>query len=157
VFLFKSKPPPESGLTRRQAMALAPVKSRDVFANEAPSGCVLLSLPVSVRPALAGLARRFGLWDGRVLRKTVELDAMGSAVWRLIDGKRSAGEIAAVLAGRYTLDVNEAQLAVAEFLRLLGRRGAIGVAPGEGEEASGGQGAALDPPGGNDSLPDPPH
>jgi len=129
VFPFsKPKPPPQSGLTRRQAMGLAPIKSRDVTADEAPSGCVRLSLPVSVRPALAGLARRFGLWDGRVLRKTVELDAMGSAVWRLIDGKRSTGEIAAALAGRYNLDAREAELAVAEFLRQLGRRGAIGVA-----------------------------
>jgi hypothetical protein len=82
---------------------------------------------VAVRPALAGLARRLGVWDGRVLRKTVELDAMGSTVWRLIDGRRAAGGIAAALAERYGLDAREAELAVAEFLRLLGRRGAIGV------------------------------
>ncbi|EHJ49245.1 hypothetical protein DFW101_3246 [Solidesulfovibrio carbinoliphilus subsp. oakridgensis] len=109
-------------------MALSPVKSRDVLADEAPSGCVRLSLPVAVRPALAGLARRFGLWDGKVLRKTVELDAMGSAVWRLIDGRRSLGDIAAALAGRFGLDAREAELAVAEFLRQLGRRGAIAMA-----------------------------
>lgn len=66
-------------MTRRQAMALSPVVSRDVQASEIPSGMVQLSLPVAVRPALAGLARRFGLWDGKPLRKTVELDAMGSA------------------------------------------------------------------------------
>ncbi|MGE4535974.1 MAG: PqqD family protein [Desulfovibrio sp.] len=115
-------------------MALSPVASRDVRAEETPSGVVQLSLPVAVRPALAGLARRFGLWDGKVLRKTVELDAMGSAVWRLIDGKRSAGEIAADLARRYNLDAREAEMAVAEFLRLLGRRGAIAVVGREGEE-----------------------
>jgi len=136
VSLFKKKPlPPEAGgLTRRQAMELSPVASRDVRAAETPSGVVQLSLPVAVRPALAGLARRFGLWDGKVLRKTVELDAMGSAVWRLIDGKRSAGEIAADLARRYNLDAREAEMAVAEFLRLLGRRGAIAVVGREGEE-----------------------
>ncbi|EFL51626.1 conserved hypothetical protein [Solidesulfovibrio fructosivorans JJ]] len=134
--LFKKKPlPPDAGgLTRRQAMELAPVVSRDVRAEEIPSGVVQLSLPVAVRPALAGLARRFGLWDGKPLRKTVELDAMGSAVWRLIDGKRSAGEIAAELARRYNLDAREAEMAVAEFLRLLGRRGAIAVVGREGEE-----------------------
>ena len=73
------------------------------------------------------------LWDGRVMRRTVELDAMGSAVWRLIDGRRTAGEIAAALAEKYALDSREAELAVAEFLRLLGRRGAVAVAErGEG-------------------------
>jgi hypothetical protein len=132
VFPFDKRPPaPEAGLTRREAMALSPVKSRDVLADEAPSGCVRLSLPVAVRPALAGLARRFGLWDGRVLRKTVELDAMGSAVWRLIDGRRSLGQIAAALAERFGLDAREAELAVAEFLRQLGRRGAIAMAGGK--------------------------
>ena len=134
-------------MTRRQAMALSPVVSRDVQASEIPSGMVQLSLPVAVRPALAGLARRFGLWDGKPLRKTVELDAMGSAVWRLIDGTRSAGEIAAALAARYDLDAREAEVAVAEFLRQLGRRGAIGVVrrrreAGE-EDASGGAGGAV--------------
>lgn len=109
-------------------MALSPVKSRDVAEDETASGCVRLSLPVAVRPALAGLARRFGLWDGKVLRKTVELDALGSAVWRLIDGRRSIGGIAAALADRFGLDAREAELAVAEFLRQLGRRGAIAMA-----------------------------
>jgi hypothetical protein len=140
VFRFKSKKPVAAELSRRQAMALAPVKNRDVFEDETSSGAVRLSLPVAVRPALAGLARRLGLWDGRVLRKTVELDAMGSAVWRLIDGERPAGAIAAALAERYNLDAREAELAVAEFLRLLGRRGAIGVA---GKS----RGAAPDPAG----------
>ncbi len=136
MFPFRKKPAAGHGLTRRQAMALAPVKSRDVGETETASNLVRLSLPVAVRPALAGLARRLGLWDGGVLRKTVELDEMGSVVWRLIDGRRSAGEIAAELAARYRLDAREAELAVAEFLRLLGRRGAIGFAANRPREGA---------------------
>jgi len=109
---------------------MVPVKNRDLNEEITAEGLVRLSLPVGVRPALAGLARRFGLWDGRPLRKTVELDAMGTAVWQLLDGRRSAGEVAAALAERYRLDPREAELAVAQFLRLLGRRGAIAVAEG---------------------------
>jgi len=45
---------------------------------------------------------------------------MGTAVWQLLDGRRSAGEVAAALAERYRLDPREAELAVAQFLRLLG-------------------------------------
>lgn len=109
-------------------MGLVPVASRDARVSETSSGMVRLSLPVAVRPALAGLAKRLGLWDGRLLRRTVELDALGTTVWRLIDGRRTAGDIAAALAARYNLDPREAELAVAEFLRQLGRRGAIAVA-----------------------------
>jgi hypothetical protein len=117
--------------------------SRDVVVDETAEGLVRLSVPVAVRPALAGWARRLGLWDGRVLRKTVELDAMGSAVWRAIDGRHSVRDIAADLASRYHLDAREAELAVAQFLRQLGRRGAVAVAVaerGEGGDASGGRG-----------------
>lgn len=120
----------EPVLTRRQAMALAPCRNADVTESETDSGLVRLSLPVAVRPALATLAKRLGLWDGGVLRKTVELDAMGSMVWRLIDGRRSVGDIAAQLAERYHLDNREAQLAVTAFLRQLGRRGAVGLGSG---------------------------
>lgn len=125
---------PDSGLTRAQSLALVPVKNRDVDETCTADGLVRLSLPVAVRPVLAGLARRLGLWDGRVLRKTVELDVLGTAVWRAIDGRTSVAAIAAGLARDYRLDTREAELAVAQFLRQLGRRGAIGVAGREGRK-----------------------
>ena len=129
MFPFRKKPAPaEPVLSRREALAFAPVVSRDVDADETPAGFVRLSLPVAVRPALAGLAKRFGVWAGKPRRTPGDLAAMGSAVWRLIDGRRTAGEIAAALAEKYSLDLREAELAVAEFLRLLGRRGAVAVA-----------------------------
>ncbi|WP_231583798.1 PqqD family protein [Desulfovibrio sp. TomC] len=124
-------------MSRDAAMALAPVASRDVEQSSTSDGLVRLSVPVSVRPALAGLAKRFGAWDGRVLRKTVELDAVGTFVWQHINGRATVGEIAAALAARYGLDANEARLAVAEFLRQLGRRGAVGFAePGTGKRGA---------------------
>ncbi|WP_428560638.1 MAG: PqqD family protein [Solidesulfovibrio sp. DCME] len=151
MFPFKKPAPPaDGGLSRRQALALCPVVSRDVGVDETAAGLVRLSLPVAVRPALAGLARRLGLWDGRVLRKTVELDAMGSTVWRLIDGRRTAGDIAAALAARYGLDAREAELAVAAFLRQLGRRGAVAVARGDAETGEREAGEKMPPAAGRD-------
>jgi hypothetical protein len=126
VFPFKTKKTPEPVMTRDEAMALAPRPSRDVDVSRTAEGLYRLSVPVSVRPALAGLAKRLGAWDGRVLRKTVELDAIGSFVWERIDGRTTVGELAAALAARYGLDRDEAGLAVADFLRQLGRRGAVG-------------------------------
>ncbi len=125
---------PDSGLTRAQSLALVPVKNRDVEESSTTDGLVRLSVPVAVRPVLAGLARRLGLWDGRVLRKTVELDVLGTAVWRAIDGRASVAAIAAGLARDYRLDTREAELSVAQFLRQLGRRGAIGVAGRHGRD-----------------------
>lgn len=125
---------PDSGLTRGEALALVPVKNRDVGESATAQGLIQLSLPVAVRPVLSGLARRLGLWDGRVLRKTVELDVLGTAVWRAIDGQASVAVIAAGLAREYRLDAREAELAVAQFLRQLGRRGAIGVAGRDGRK-----------------------
>ncbi len=125
---------PDSGLTRAQSLALVPVKNRDVEESSTTDGLVRLSVPVAVRPVLAGLARRLGLWDGRVLRKTVGLDVLGTAVWRAIDGRASVAAIAAGLARDYRLDTREAELSVAQFLRQLGRRGAIGVAGRHGRD-----------------------
>ena len=139
MFPFRRRPALAVGLSRSQALALVPVVSRDVVATETPEGLFRLSLPVIVRPALAGWLKRLGLWDGRVLRKTVELDAMGSAVWRRIDGRASVGALAAALAEDYRLDSREAELAVAQFLRQLGRPGAIAVGAGR-EDAAGGHG-----------------
>ena len=119
-------------MTRDEAMALAPCPSRDVDASRTAEGLWRLSVPVSVRPALAGLAKRLGVWDGRVLRKTVELDAIGSFVWERIDGRATVGDISAALAERYGLDRDEAGLAVAAFLRQLGQRGAVGFAAPKG-------------------------
>jgi len=123
-------------MTRDEALALAPLPSRDVQASETAGGLVRLSVPVAVRPALAGLAKRLGVWDGKVLRKTVELDAIGSFVWRMSDGRTTVGEIGAALAARYKLDADEARLAVAEFLRQLGRRGAVGFAGPAGKRGA---------------------
>ena len=124
-------------MSRDEALALAPVPNSDVQASETAGGLVQLSVPVSVRPALAGLARRLGAWDGRVLRKTVELDAVGTFVWRMINGRTTVGEIGAALAARYQLNADEARLAVAEFLRQLGRRGAVAFAAPGGPSAPG--------------------
>lgn len=124
-------------MSRDEALAMVPVVSRDVDVSRTAEGLCLLSVPVAVRPALAGLAKRLGVWDGGVLRKTVALDAIGSFVWEHINGRAAVGELAAALAARYGLDRDEAALAVAAFLRQLGQRGAVGFRePGRrGEEA----------------------
>ena len=127
---FRKRPaPPEGaseGLTRREALSFVPVKNRAVSQESTDAGLIRLTYPVTVRPAFSGMLRRFGIWDGKPSKKTLELDAMGCAAWELVDGRRSVREVAAAFAGRFRLGGREAEVAVSAFLRELGRRGLVG-------------------------------
>ncbi len=122
-------------MTRERSLAFVPVRNVEIHEERTPDGLVRLGYPVTVRPAFAGMLKRVGLWDGRPSLKTLELDAMGTATWELVDGRASVGEVAAAFAARYSLGSREAEVAVASFLRELGRRGLIGFQAPEGPTA----------------------
>jgi len=73
-------------------------------------------------------------WKSRFLRlfvslpedRRVGLDAIGSDVWHLIDGKNTLGQIAKELAKKYKLSSREAELSLQQYFKELGRRGYIG-------------------------------
>ncbi len=123
---FRKKRSSSGDMTRERSRAFGRVRSVEVHEERTPDGLVRLGYPVTVRPAFAGMLKRVGLWDGRPSLKTLELDAMGSATWELVDGRASVGDVAAAFAARYSLGSREAEVAVASFLRELGRRGLIG-------------------------------
>ncbi|NMC48410.1 MAG: PqqD family protein [Desulfovibrio sp.] len=123
---FRKKRACPGEMTRERSLAFVPVRNVAVREEKTADGLVRLGYPVTVRPAFAGMLKRVGLWDGRPSLKTLELDAMGSATWALVDGRASVGEVAAAFAARYSLGSREAEVAVASFLRELGRRGLIG-------------------------------
>jgi hypothetical protein len=76
---------------------------------------------------MEGMVRRLG---GRPeeapLRKT-ELDEMGSLVWSLMDGHRTVDDIISTFTEYYQLHPKEAEIAVTQFIRMLGNRGLIGL------------------------------
>ncbi len=59
--------------------------------------------------------------------KTFELDALGVTVWRLCDGKNSIRQIIRKLSKQYNLNERETEQATIAFLRMLTRKGLIGV------------------------------
>ena len=73
-------------------------------------------------------------WKTRLLRlfvslpedRRVSLDAIGSDVWQMIDGKNTLGQIAKALAKKYKLSGREAELSLQQYFKELGRRGYIG-------------------------------
>ncbi len=121
----KSKPKPR--LSRTAALECCPAKSIDVTELRLDSGDVILEYPLTVRPWLASLARRLGGPSDTSQTKKLQLDAMGTAVWDLVDGRRSVRRIIQIFAKQHRLDNKEAEVSVTSFIRELGKRGLVGL------------------------------
>ena len=114
-------------LTRAEALTCTPVKNTRVREARLETGEVLLDYPVRIRPWIANLIRRFGWGLKRVQSKKLHLDELGTTVWDLMDGRRSARQIISRFAKKYQLHTREAEVGVTRFLRILGKRGLIGL------------------------------
>ena len=93
------------------------------------SGVVLVSYPMRTRPWIARIARRFDQGPEKPVIKKLQLDEMGSAAWRLIDGRRTVARIIREFSDVYQLHPKEAEVSVTLFIRELGKRGIIGLNP----------------------------
>ena len=114
-------------MSRAEALQCVPVRNSQVGEERQEGGEVILAYPVTVRPWFAGLARRLGGdVDGTRLKK-LQLDALGTDVWMLLDGKRSVQSIVSEFARKHQLHPKEAEVSVTQFLRQLGKHGIIGL------------------------------
>lgn len=125
--VFRPKPPATGGLDRVAALRCKPVKSKMISEQRLDGGEVLIRYPVAVRPWMAKLMQRLGRPADAVQLRKLQLDSLGTAVWDLIDGKRSVKEIIQTFAVAYRLQPREAEVSVTRFVRELGRRGVIGL------------------------------
>jgi hypothetical protein len=116
----------ETQISRIDALQCKPVKNIQVSEERLETGEALLSYPVAPRPWIAGLARRLGVQPVSS-RKKLQLDTLGTAVWDMIDGRRTVSQIIQVFAEKYRLYPREAEVSVTRFLRELGKRGLIGL------------------------------
>ena len=122
-----SKKPRESHLSRAAALEYRPAKSLHITESRLESGDVFLEYPLTVRPWLAAVAKRLGKSRDVVQIKKLQLDAMGTAVWDLVDGHRSVRRIVQMFAEAHRLDNKEAEVSVTSFIRQLGQRGLLGL------------------------------
>ncbi len=113
--------------TRREALACIPVKNRQVREQRLENGEVVVLYPVTVRPWMATLARWIGAGVSPPRTAKLQLDRLGTAVWAMLDGRTSLRGIAAAFAESHRLERKEAEVAVAQFIRELGRRGLVGL------------------------------
>ena len=116
-----------SHLSRRQALEYRPVKSGQISELRLESGEVVIEYPLSVRPWIAAVAKRLGGPQNRKQTKKLQLDAMGTSVWDLVDGKRSVRMIIQIFAKAHRLENREAEVSVTSFIRQLGQRGLLGL------------------------------
>lgn len=128
---MKPVEPPSASETghaaRATALACRPVKNDAVITEQLEGGDLILSYPVAIRPWLERLLRRLGRGAQAPPRRKVQLDALGTQVWGLIDGRRSVGEIVLAFSEAQRLPHREAELSVTAFMRMLGKRGLIGI------------------------------
>lgn len=106
-------------------MACVPHKNSAVRERCLESGEVRLSYPAAVRPWAATLSRLFRGEAPPQRRRQLQLDSLGSAVWRLLDGRRSVAQVVAAFREQYQLHPKEAELSVTRFLKTLGERGLV--------------------------------
>jgi hypothetical protein len=114
-------------MSRSEALDCRPSKSLHIAETRLESGEVILEYPLAVKPWIAALARRFGGQTNRVPTKKLQLDAMGTAVWDLMDGNRSVRRIVQIFAETHRLESREAEVSVTSFIKQLGQRGLLGL------------------------------
>ncbi len=124
--VFKKKPKGPS-INRAEALDRIPVKNLQISEDRLETGEVVINYPVTMRPFFAGLVKRFGGPEVQTQMKKFQLDELGTAVWNLMDGKRSVRQLVKIFAGTHQLEAREAEVSVTQFIRQLGRRGLIGM------------------------------
>ncbi len=121
---YKKKKP---RLTKSRALSLTPVKNIETTEEPLESGDIVIHYPVTIRPWMERWIQRFKGSAPEMGSRRLQLDGLGTEVWKMIDGKRTVRDIVDAFAGSHQLETREAEMAVTQFLRDLGKRGVIGL------------------------------
>lgn len=113
-------------MTRDQALACTPVRNNVVnWEVLDSSGLVQVEYKLVLKPFLQSIFERFGSTSNEPPTRKLQLDALGSQVWELIDGSSTTAEIIEAFAHHHKISSQEAEQSITLFLRELGRRGLI--------------------------------
>lgn len=122
--LFRKKKPP-TALTRDQALACTPVRNNVVNWEILDSGVVRVEYMLVLKPVLKSIFERFGNTPAETPTRKLELDALGSQVWQMLDGSRTTAQLIEEFARLHRISNQEAEQSITLFLRELGKRGLI--------------------------------
>ena len=117
----------QSRMTRDEALSYKPAKNQHISETRLETGEVIIEYPVAVRPLIAAVARRLGKTQNLTQTRKLQLDALGTSVWDLIDGRHTVRRMINIFAETHRLEKREAEVSVTQFIRELGRRGLLGL------------------------------
>ena len=117
-------------LDRQQALACTPIRNPEVEEIETPDG-ILLRYPVEIKPWFQSIFKRLSNRDSNIVIRRLQLDALGSSVWQMVDGKHNVADITEQFRKTHQLGTREAELSVTGFLKDLGSRTLIAMKEGE--------------------------
>lgn len=127
--MTKKKKQSHDGLDRQQALACTPIRNPEVEEIETPDG-ILLRYPVEIKPWFQSIFKRLSNRDSNIVIRRLQLDALGSSVWQMVDGKRNVAGITEQFRKTHQLGTREAELSVTGFLKDLGSRSLIAMKEG---------------------------
>ena len=117
----------QEALSRTESLACIPRKNNEIDWQELDNGDILFTYAIPLSRFFTALHQKFSKNQAALPTKKLQLDQMGSFVWHLIDGKNSVKDIIRLFAKDYKVTSQEAETAVATFLKTLGQRGFIGL------------------------------
>ena len=117
---------------RRRSLALRPIRNPDVTwkPQDDPGAPVTIEIPLQRRAVpkpLVWIATKLARQEPPSVRR-LELDPVGSFVWRTTDGSHTVRELIWRLAAEYKLNRRDAEVALLEFMGKLSARNLMGFA-----------------------------
>lgn len=122
-FFNKNEKP--GAITRPEALACIPQHSSAIDWNELENGDIFIEYNLDLKPFFVSIVKKFSSQPDRRITKKLQLDGMGSSVWRMIDGQNDVKSIIKSVSEKSGLSIQEAEISVTTFLRELGRRGLV--------------------------------
>lgn len=111
--------------TKRALMQLRPVRNPALSWDE-QDGIVVLRIEQKDTPnSRSWKAKLAGVFVKLPEERAVELDALGTDVWKMLDGTITMGGVVTALAKKHRLSKREAELSVQQYFKELSRRNYI--------------------------------
>lgn len=125
---MKSSPEkPTQQLSKSEALKCIPFHNEVAQWEELENGDILIEYPLPLKPFLKSILQKFNKKPIPTPTKKLQLDEMGSRVWKLLDGKKNTKQLIKQFSVEYSISLQEAEISVTTFLRELGKRGLIGM------------------------------
>lgn len=111
--------------SRNHALECIPAKNPQVSEEADANGDLRLLYQVQVLPWFQGVLKKITRSKSTVINRTLQLDALGTSVWQMIDGRQSVKKIIDEFQAVHQLNRREAEISVTAFFKELGKRGLL--------------------------------